>query len=296
MITIFTPTYNRKEYIEKVYKSLINQTNKDLVWLIIDDGSIDQTEKYIHTCIEEKKINIEYYKQNNQGKHIAYNNACNRCKTDFMICLDSDDYFSDNAVEELEEMTQKIKEDIWAVIGPRIHENGQLESEWKVTDYKKIKFQDIYQKYNYIGETYILLNMKLVKKYQFPKFEGEKFIPENAIYDRLDNDYYILPTNKKIYISDYKKDGYTNNGIKIFLKSNQGFCYSNLVRASSKYNTMLKKAMAYARYIAIKKVFKVRENIRKEYELKINVRVRIVSTLFIMPFCVKYKKYKLINR
>jgi glycosyltransferase involved in cell wall biosynthesis len=100
-ITVFTPTYNRAYILDRVYKSLINQTNKSFVWLIVDDGSTDNTESLVKKWIKEDKIEIKYYKQKNGGKQRAHNKAVKLTDTDLFICLDSDDYFTKDAIEIL---------------------------------------------------------------------------------------------------------------------------------------------------------------------------------------------------
>ena len=101
-LTIFTPTYNRQHTLYKAYESLIKQTNKDFIWLIIDDGSKDNTEEIVNAWKNENKIEIEYYKKENGGKHSAYNYALKLIKTELtLIALDSDDYLTLNAVEDI---------------------------------------------------------------------------------------------------------------------------------------------------------------------------------------------------
>ena len=87
-ITIFTPTYNRLYSMKRLYRSLINQTNKDFIWLIVDDGSTDKTEEYVREWINNNKIEIRYLYQKNQGKQVAHNLAVENCNTDFFICVD----------------------------------------------------------------------------------------------------------------------------------------------------------------------------------------------------------------
>src|SRR5574344_324976 len=99
MITVFTPTYNRAHLLCNAYNSLLRQTNKDFEWLIIDDGSTDNTKEIIHKYIDDNKIKIRYYKKNNGGKHTAINYGIKRAKGELTIILDSDDELVNNAIE-----------------------------------------------------------------------------------------------------------------------------------------------------------------------------------------------------
>ena len=98
-ITVITPTYNRCNTLYRVYNSLLSQTYKDFEWLVIDDGSTDDTKELIQGYIEEDKINIRYYYQENRGKHIALNTAMKLVDSEYITVIDSDDEFVSNAFE-----------------------------------------------------------------------------------------------------------------------------------------------------------------------------------------------------
>ena len=91
-ITIFTPTYNRAYLLPQLYNSLIEQTNKDFIWLVIDDGSNDNTKELIKNWQQKNKISIQYIYQENQGMHGAHNTAYKNIDTELNTCIDSDDY------------------------------------------------------------------------------------------------------------------------------------------------------------------------------------------------------------
>ena len=100
LITIITPTYNRKEKIKKLYESLLLQKDKRFKWLVIDDGSTDNTEDFINS-LDENEIHVEYLKKNNGGKHTALNIAFENLNTDLACIVDSDDYLKFDAVSEI---------------------------------------------------------------------------------------------------------------------------------------------------------------------------------------------------
>ena len=100
-VTIFTATFNREKLLSRLYNSLCSQTNKNFIWLIVDDGSIDSTETLVQTWISENKISIRYFKQNNFGKPMAHNKGVELTKTELFLCVDSDDYLTQNTVEEV---------------------------------------------------------------------------------------------------------------------------------------------------------------------------------------------------
>ena len=100
-LTIFTPTYNRMELLKNLYSSLKNQTNKNFIWFIVDDGSTDNTKQLVNELKNEAVLNISYVKKENGGKNTAMDYAHSNCETEFIACVDSDDYLTENAVEEI---------------------------------------------------------------------------------------------------------------------------------------------------------------------------------------------------
>ena len=99
MLTIFTPTFNRAELLKRVYDSLLRQREKNFSWLIVDDGSTDNTKEVVEEWLREGRINIQYEYQENGGKMRAHNQGVNLCNTELFLCLDSDDFLTEDAVE-----------------------------------------------------------------------------------------------------------------------------------------------------------------------------------------------------
>ena len=109
IITVFTPTYNRAYTLHKCYESLKRQTNKNFIWLIIDDGSSDNTKDLVKEWIEENKISIKYIYQDNKGMHGAHNTAYENITTELNICIDSDDYMPEDSIEKIKKIKYKFK-------------------------------------------------------------------------------------------------------------------------------------------------------------------------------------------
>ena len=291
-ITVFTPTYNRKRYLERAYKYLKNQTNKNFIWLIVDDGSTDDTEIEVDKWKKEKKIEIVYTKQKNMGKHIAHNKAINMCETNFLICLDSDDYFEKEMIEYLYEMIEKNEtKNVWGLVGPKKTPKQSEIKNWpKEIKYSKMAY--LYEKYRYSGETYILLNVSLIKenKLEFPKFENEKMVPESVLYDRLDVSYNIILCKKPLYIYEYLDGGYTKSGVRYLKNNKNGMAFANYTRAFESKYSCLAKILSFARYNSMKNVFK---GIKfKKYRGKFLIKLfgYILSPIFMVNYIIKIKK------
>ena len=126
-LTIFTPAYNRAYTLHKCYESLKKQTNKDFEWLIIDDGSTDNTRELVQSWIEENIIPIKYHYQKNQGMHGAHNTAYELIDTELNVCIDSDDYMPDDAVEKILKFWDKNKSDnIAGIAALDAYESGEV--------------------------------------------------------------------------------------------------------------------------------------------------------------------------
>lgn len=124
-ITIFTPTYNREKTLPRVYDSLLNQTDKRFIWLIIDDGSTDNTKELVNRWIKENKLEIEYHFKENGGKHTAIRLAYQLADAKYLLGIDSDDELTPIAVEIFRKEWKKLEdaglEDQFAEISALTH-------------------------------------------------------------------------------------------------------------------------------------------------------------------------------
>ncbi|MFQ6793627.1 MAG: glycosyltransferase family 2 protein [Thomasclavelia sp.] len=220
-ITVFTPTYNRSYTLERLYHSLIVQTNKNFEWLIVDDGSTDETVEMIKKFINEKKISIRYCFQENLGKAMAHNCGIKMINTELFTCVDSDDYLTENAVDVILTTWNNITNAI-GIVAKRIKPDG---SELTIMKNGKIysTLKEAYDSGNLSGDTFLVYKSSEIRKYQFPHFSGEKFIPEAYLYDKLDQIGKMYLLNEGLYISEYLEDGYTRNFDKVIAHNPNGY-------------------------------------------------------------------------
>ena len=226
-ITIITPTYNRAEKLSKLYNSLKNQTNKEFIWLIIDDGSTDNTEYIINQFISENRINIEYYKKQNGGKHTALNMGIKKIQTDLTFIVDSDDWLEKNAVETINMYHKKYKynNQICGYSFLRKYSNGTVKGKFLdknevVDDYINIRIngKDTNSDKAEVWKT------KCLNEYPFPEFKGEKFLGEDIVWIQLALKYKMVFVNEAIYVSEYLEEGLTKNRRKNNINSSN-VCY-----------------------------------------------------------------------
>ncbi|WP_456377115.1 glycosyltransferase family 2 protein [Lutibacter sp.] len=286
-ITVFTPTYNRAYCLGQLYESMLRQTSKDFEWLIIDDGSNDNTKKLVAGWIAEGKILINYHYKENGGMHTAHNVAFELIKTELNVCIDSDDYLMDDAIEIIIDFwNRNSKQNIAGILGLNCYKNGKIVSSKKFpSNIKYGKYSTLKSNYNIVGDVKFIYKTGIIKKYPpYPIFKGEKFVPLGYKYRLIDIDYDMLFLNKKICVVEYLEDGSTKNILKQYYNNPKGFSYSRLVTMDNMYS-FKDKFFQTVHFIA--ESFLAKNNILK------NNNNKIIS-IFAIPFGVLLYFYILI--
>ena len=183
-ITIFTPTYNRKSTLPRLYQSLCRQTVSDFYWLLIDDGSTDNTGELVKGWQLEDKIQIVYFYQENSGKASAHNAAVKYTNTELFLCVDSDDYLVDNAIKRILEYWERDK-NYTGILALKGNRDGLPVTKWR-SPMKCSTLLDATRLYGLKGDTMLVFRTELLKKYFFPVFPKERFVPESYLYDQID--------------------------------------------------------------------------------------------------------------
>jgi glycosyltransferase involved in cell wall biosynthesis len=137
-VTVLTPTYNRATTLPRTYKSLMSQSDNDFTWLIIDDGSTDQTEDIVRGWIKEAKIDLEYYKIQKGGQHKALQLGFHKAKTKYLVKLDSDDAFVEDTIKIYKKAWESIalseNDDIGNIAALSMFEDGTINGNWRFRD------------------------------------------------------------------------------------------------------------------------------------------------------------------
>lgn len=230
-ITVFTPSFNRAYCLSQVYESLLRQTCKEFIWLIIDDGSSDNTKELVASWIDEKKIAIEYVFQLNQGMHGAYNTAYDNIQTELNVCIDSDDYLTDDCIEKIILFWEEYGNNRYAgIVGLDATKDGTILGKEMPKNIKSATLEDLYYKYKINGDKKLVYRTEIVKKYpKYPIFERESFVPLGSLYLQIDKDYELLCLNEVLCIVEYLEDGSSRNIFKQYVRHPKGFRYARLI-------------------------------------------------------------------
>lgn len=226
LLTVVTPTYNRAYILHRCYESLINQTYKSFIWMIIDDGSTDNTEELVNKWINNGKINIIFYKKENGGKASALNFALDRIDTDYWVCLDSDDTFSHNAVElalqELDEIKNNAK--YCGILALRNTPNGNILGGKQIPEeVNETTVMEIQDKYNIRSEFIQFYKTKITLQYRFPQIPGEKFISPEYLAREINRRYKFKVSRNIFCYCQYLPDGLTKNKLDVIKKNPKGY-------------------------------------------------------------------------
>ena len=228
LISIVTPAYNRAKILPALYKSLQEQTSKNFKWLIIDDGSTDNTDNIASTFISEKTFPVTYIKKENGGKHTALNVAFEIIDTELTFIVDSDDIITPDAVKTIESDWIQHKDDnICGIsylrgytsdipIGDRYPKDHAIDNFISVRVNRKIR-----------GDKAEVWVTKFLQEYRFPVVKGEKFFSEGWLWVQLSIRHNMLFRNKILYITKYLDGGLTMSGRRLRIHCPVGGMISN---------------------------------------------------------------------
>lgn len=224
--TVFTPTYNRAYIIENLYRSLQKQKFKNFEWLVIDDGSQDNTEELFKKWQKEKNdFKINYIKIANGGKQRAVNFGVEKAKGKMFFIVDSDDYITDDAINEIYlcEKTISKYDDFAGISGLRGYNEKTAIGSFLNKDFIDCTNCERL-KYNLDGDKSEVYYTDLLKRYKFPDIKGEKFVSEGVVWNKIGGDGYKIRWFNKIFIiCNYIEDGYTVQGNRLFEKNPKGY-------------------------------------------------------------------------
>ncbi len=226
VLTVFTPTYNRAHTLKRTYEWMRKQTSKDFVWLIVDDGSTDNTKDLVYQWIDanDNGFDIQYVWQVNGGLHTGYNKAIEIASTELLVCVDSDDYMPENAIETILAFWEANRSPEYAgFIGLDYRIDGTPTGGF-LPNVKSLHLIDLTQKYHYSGDTKVVMRSDLLKAVApQPTFNGEKNFNPIYMMLKMSISHKFLLLNKNLCFVDYQDNGMTANIFRQYLNSPNSF-------------------------------------------------------------------------
>lgn len=191
-ITIITPTYNRAHTLPRVYESLKNQTFKDFKWIIMDDGSMDNTREIVEQFQGENIFPIEYYQQPNRHKFLTVLDGIRKVKSKYHMVVDSDDTYPKDSLEILYNEVEKIQnqDEYIALMGLSADENGEIVGTLYPNNGFDGSIFDMRYKYKVRGDKFgIFISktyLKQIENKDYSQYEGKGYIPQSVIFNEYD--------------------------------------------------------------------------------------------------------------
>lgn len=270
-ITVFTPTYNRAHTLKRLYESLEEQTYRDFEWIVIDDGSQDNTEELIKNIKQaQPSFPITYEKTINGGKHRAINKGVWMAEGELFYIVDSDDYLPKEALQTIKGIAEGISDDekgeYAGLCGIRvtISDGTQIGTTFKglILDATYLEAKE----HNVSGDKADIYYTDVLKRFPFPEFDNEKFIPESVVWNKIASEglklrYFNIP----VYCGEYLDDGLTAQGDKKIINNPKGYGLHLQQLVSYKIINRMNKWNALYKYYCLLKeetnVFQIAKNL-----------------------------------
>jgi glycosyltransferase involved in cell wall biosynthesis len=226
-LTVFTPAYNRAHTLPRTYESLLNQSCKDFVWLIVDDGSRDNTAELVRSWQEKDNgFEIRYIYKENGGMHTAHNTAYENIDTELNTCIDSDDCMAPGAVEKILRKWDSVRDRGYAgLVALDADLQGSIIGKGFPEGLTETTLMDYYAAGG-AGDKKLIYRTDVIRNYlPYPVFEGEKYVCISSVYTLIDQDYLLCVLPEVVCNVDYQPDGHSTGMFREYMRSPRGFAY-----------------------------------------------------------------------
>lgn len=255
LFTVFTPTFNRAHLLDRVYQSLRRQSEKNFEWLIIDDGSADNTGQMVAQWMKEANFPIRYYYQVNSGKHVAINRAVSMAEGHLFVIVDSDDWLAPNALARIGEAWHAIplkeRTRFAGIAGLFSYPCGKIVGTLFPRNGMDSDALEIRTKYRVRGDKFEVYRVEVLREYPFPENLG-RFVTEALVWNRIAQRYSMRFFNEVWAYKEYQPDGLSSRYVFHLIASPQGarLYYKELLQYSFlRYMPMLDSIKACANYV-----------------------------------------------
>lgn len=253
ILTIFTATYNRAHLLPRLYESIKSQDLTDVEWLIVDDGSTDDTADVVREFMEDSIVGIRYIRKENGGKHTAFNVGMKNARGEWFFSVDSDDKLPQGSIVKCKSIIAEATSDIMGIVSLKGSFDGKIIS----NKYPHDKFISSFYKLEsdgLRGERSIILRTGIRDLTLFPIIAGEKFMTENVLYDNI---YWknLIVTNDVLTSCEYQADGLSSNPYRIMVDNPGGYKIYHRNRIDKAQN--FREIAGYVmRYLAFRRMYR----------------------------------------
>ncbi len=226
-LTIFTPAYNRAHTLPRTYESLLQQDCKEFIWLIVDDGSRDNTAELVRQWqSQDNGFEIRYIYKENGGMHTAHNTAYENIDTELNTCIDSDDRLAAGAVRKILTKWESVRDRGYAgIIGLDSDFDGQIIGKGFPEGMTETSVIGYYAAGG-SGDKKLVYRTEIINKYPaYPVFEGEKYVALSYKYRLIDQDYKMAVLDEILCNVEYQPDGSSNTMWRQYLKNPEGWAF-----------------------------------------------------------------------
>ena len=288
-LTVFTPAYNRAYTLPRTYESMKQQNNKDFIWLIVDDGSSDNTAELVKAWQQEENgFEIRYIYKENGGMHTAHNTAYEVIDTELNTCVDSDDALAPDAVQIIYDAWQQAKVRGYAgLLGLDAEFDGNVIGKGFPENLTETTLGAYYRNGGK-GDKKLVLRTDIVRQYPpYPVFPGEKFFPLGSLYSMIDQDYKLAVLDAVVCLVEYMPDGSTHNMIRQYYRNPRGFRLSRLMAMES--------SQSWKRSIVLQ-IHYVAESLLSRQSILGDSPKKLLTSLALLPGLALYFYIRLKNR
>ncbi len=268
-LSIVTPSYNRGHLLPNCFDSLLQQTDFDFEWIIVDDGSTDNTAEVV-SSFNTTNFRVHYIAKKNGGKHTALNASMEHIRGNYVLILDSDDLLTNNAVETVKRYWQEYSsiQNVGVLIFLRGHtKNDPLCI--GLTEKKPISMFHQERKIFSGNDCCEVIRTDLFKNFPFPVFDGELFLSEGALWNRVAMQYKCVFINEVLYLCEYLEDGLTRSGRALRIRNPKGGMFNSLLCMNPKagVKSRIKSGLLFCCYGFFAKLSPVQILMQTHYKL-----------------------------
>lgn len=251
-LTIYTPAYNKVKTLKRTYESLVSQTNHNFEWILINDGSTDETSELVKSFCRNA-FKWRYVEKENEGLSSVMNLAAKLADGEYILRVDGDDFLKEDAVEIILKRLQnpEIQDSkIASLVFLTCLTDAKICGYHPFTSVQRMNFWDYRCKFEATGDRAEVFKTAIFRKFPMPVFEGEKFCGESFVWNQISDYYDAIYYTDVIYVREYLENSITNIGARLRIANPRGMqlCLSDHLNRPISLKSYLKYSINYYRY------------------------------------------------